>query len=79
MHDGASFPWWLRWITFVVAVAILAFDGGTMRAFLYPAVLQWLVGWPLLVGEFFEPLDPRHEIRDRVFQRAHAAVDLHVR
>lgn len=47
VHDGASFPWWLRWIPSIVAVLILAVDGGTLRAIVYPALLQWLVGWPL--------------------------------
>ena len=47
IHDGASFPWWLRWIPSIVAVLVMWRFDDIVRAIIYPAILQALVGFPL--------------------------------
>jgi hypothetical protein len=54
-HDGASFPFWLRWIPAFVAVVMMylsQLDGFVTiaelwRSILWPAVMQALIGYPL--------------------------------
>lgn len=48
MHDGASFPWWLRWIPALVGLGLVRwFDVDGFTAAFWTVVLQALVGWPL--------------------------------
>lgn len=54
-HDGASFPWWLRWIPAFVASVMMYLaqadgfvsDFELWRSLVYPAILQALIGYPL--------------------------------
>lgn len=79
MHDGASFPWWLRWLPAIVGVILLKFTDNLVSALALPVFLQAMVGWPLssLVREaavihdhgYYEGDRPKWKC-DRAFYRA---------
>lgn len=48
IHDGASFPWWLRWVPALVGLALHGWWGvdGYLAAMI-TVILQGFVGWPL--------------------------------
>ena len=48
VSDGASFPWWLRWIPAYAALALVGWcDWSGWSAAFIATLLQALVGWPL--------------------------------